>query len=88
MSDNVIKNAQAIARTMASQKTLLDRENPKSIEMHQYMANLKRALTGEVEVPGTKKLVPRFGALSLLAMTGLQWLLAKRQTPWPEMKKP
>jgi hypothetical protein len=28
------------------------------------------------------------GALSLLAMTGLQWLLAKRQTPWPEMKKP
>ncbi len=67
MSDNVIKNAQAIARTMASQKTLLDRENPKSIEMHQYMANLKRALTGEVEVPGTKKLVPRFGALSLLA---------------------
>jgi uncharacterized membrane protein YgcG len=67
MSDNVIKNAERFAKTMSSQKTLLNRDDPKSMEMHQYMADLKRALAGEVEVSGTKKLVPRFGALSLLA---------------------
>lgn len=64
MSDNVLKNGQQVARSLAKSKLLNDEAN---LPLHTYLQSLKKALASEVEVPGTNKLVPRFGGLSLLA---------------------